>query len=669
MNTGFLSALFQLERRAKLVIAISADLILFAAALVGAYAYRIDNFGFIGNPTFWATAGFSALIGVGALYSAGFYKAVVRFISGGALGYVIRGALAAAIAGALASWALSEHLPRSVPLMQALIATVLVGGARFMLQLLYLRNLPNDRQRIIIYGAGSSGRQLLRALRSGVEYAPVAFIDDNHKLTNSIVDGLRVFDAKSLGGLIREYNAGVVLLAMPSISPKVRQEILRMLAEYPVHVKTIPGLADIVEGTAPAEQILEITHNDLLGREPVTADSALMRTNIEGKVVMVTGAGGSIGSEICRQVLSAAPKKLILFEMSEYALFTVEQQLRTVIEATESEVELVPLMGSVQNRYLIDMVIRRFGVHTLYHAAAYKHVPLVEHNIVEGVQNNVFGTRIVAEAAEAGGVESFILVSTDKAVRPTNVMGASKRMAELVCQAIANDTKRTRFSIVRFGNVMVSSGSVIPRFRAQIAEGGPVTVTHPKITRFFMTIPEAAQLVIQAGAMGRGGDVFLLDMGEPVKIVDLARQMIRLSGYQAVLSSDLKGGESAPKGSICIDFCGLRPGEKLYEELLVDANSAPTKHPRIMTASESYLPWAELEPLLSELQEACKRYDVVAVRRVLLRAPTGYAPNSEIVDLVAAETATTETPPDNIRWLAPKDSRGPANGRDVVGLN
>ncbi|SUI48809.1 UDP-glucose 4-epimerase [Shewanella baltica] len=414
---------------------------------------------------------------------------------------------------------------------------------------------------------------------------------------------------------------------MPSASRSRRQEIINLLEPLTVKVMTLPAMADLVSGDKLFSDVKEVEIEDLLGRDSVTPRQNLLTANIKNKVVMVTGAGGSIGSELCRQILKQSPKKLVLFELSEFALYSIERELIATAQEINLNVEILPIMGSVQRENRVQAVMQAFNVQTVYHAAAYKHVPLVEHNVVEGVRNNVFGTLYTARAAIAAKVETFVLVSTDKAVRPTNVMGTTKRMAELALQALSKEEHQTRFCMVRFGNVLGSSGSVVPLFRKQIANGGPVTVTHPEITRFFMTIPEASQLVIQAGAMGKGGDVFVLDMGKSVKIVDLAEKMIRLSGF------DVKD-EVHPNGDIAIEFSGLRPGEKLYEELLIGDDVTGTDHERIMTANEIFLPWVQLEQILNRLDKACHEFNHEAIREILLTAPTGFAPTDGICDLV-----------------------------------
>jgi FlaA1/EpsC-like NDP-sugar epimerase len=448
------------------------------------------------------------------------------------------------------------------------------------------------------------------------------------------IGGLLVFSPGRLEEIIRDYNARVVLLAIPSISRSARAAIVARLEQLPVRVQIIPGTADMVSGRAASAEIREVMVEDLLGRDPVPPNRPLMAATTTGKAVMVTGAGGSIGSELCRQILREGPRVLVLLELSEYALYQIDEELRALAAAERPGVRIVPLLGSVGDTDRVTTILRQFEVETIYHAAAYKHMPIVEQNMIEGLSNNVFGTLNLARAAVAAGVGNFILISTDKAVRPTNIMGASKRMAELICQALEAQSPRTRFSIVRFGNVLGSSGSVIPRFRKQIAQGGPVTVTDPEIARYFMTVSEAAQLVIQAAGLAKGGDVFVLDMGQPVRIVELAQRMIRLSGYVPQIVEDpARLRLPCPADVIPITFTQMRTGEKLVEELLTDASAAQTAHPRILTTMEPSLPWDRLVRLLDRLRDACRADDLPRIRSILVAAPTGYVPAARIVDL------------------------------------
>lgn len=466
--------------------------------------------------------------------------------------------------------------------------------------------------------------QLAVALSMGRELCPVAFVDDEPSLHKHHINGLKVYSFSRLSYLIETHDVDEVLLAMPSISNSRRKDIILMLEPHPVHVRTIPGFSEIAQGKVKVEDIREIDIGDLLGRESVPPNIKLLNANIKDRSVLVTGAGGSIGSELCRQIITHQPKRLVLFELSEFQLYTIEKELEGIV----ADLELIPILGSVTDKRRITEVCNAFNVQTIYHAAAYKHVPMVERNPGEAINNNILGTLRAAQAAIDTGVETFVLISTDKAVRPTNTMGATKRFAELILQALSGDKKlsrNTRFTMVRFGNVLGSSGSVVPLFREQISNGGPVTVTDRKIIRYFMTIPEAAELVIQAGAMGQGGDVFVLDMGEPVLIADLARRMIRLSGFEV-------NDEDHPNGDIEIAYTGLRPGEKLFEELLIGDNVSSTEHEKIMRAEEEVIAWKTLELLIQQLQDATDTSDFNRVRELLQEAVSGYQPQCDVVD-------------------------------------
>ena len=478
---------------------------------------------------------------------------------------------------------------------------------------------------VIIFGAGSSGRQLLASLKQTPETRVVAFLDDDVLLKNINIGGVAVCGPDQLNEIIFKHKVDKILLAIPSAPFKRRREIIRELSSYPVTVLTIPGMAEMASGKVRISDLREVNVYDLLGRTPVTPKPELFATLILQRVVMVTGAGGSIGSELCRQIMSQRPRKIILFEVSEPALYLIDREMRQIAEEENIEVEIVPALGSVQNRNRMKSVLTSHNVQTIYHAAAYKHVPLVEYNVIEGIRNNVLGTWALAREAMAANVENFVLISTDKAVRPTNVMGATKRLAELVLQALSDDGCKTCFTMVRFGNVLDSSGSVVPLFRKQIQAGGPVTVTHPDIIRYFMTMPEAAQLVIQAGALAEGGEVYVLDMGKPVKILDLARSMIRLTGLS------IRDEDDGP-GDIAIEFTGLRPGEKLYEELLVGKNEQATEHPRIMKAQEKFMPLDELVVLLDKLGSVCNANDALAACDLLVSAPAGFRHDSGCAD-------------------------------------
>jgi FlaA1/EpsC-like NDP-sugar epimerase len=610
---------------------------------MGAMLLRLESTAFLDRSEVWMTLLIGVFVALIAFRFQGLYRVLVRYVTGKILIAAGKGAVIAAVALYVAGITLDASLPRSVPIIFAVFVFLFVGGLRFMMRKILRKPNQSNKRPALIYGAGEAGIQLLNSLFHGRDYTPVALIDDDPSLQNLAIGGLRVFAPDQISRLAGETGAQVVLLAIPSISRNRRREILGELGALQLEIKTIPGLSDIISGKAKISELRTVSAEDLLGRDPIAPYPELLGKTITDRVVMVSGAGGSIGSELCRQILSQKPSTLVLYEVSEFALYTIEAELSGTAKKMQYQTTVFPILGSVQHSRRLERVIKKFGVQTIYHAAAYKHVPLVEENVVEGILNNVFGTLAITLAAKNLGVESFTLISTDKAVRPTNIMGATKRTAELICQAHAQEASPTLFSMVRFGNVLGSSGSVIPRFRDQIEIGGPVTVTHKDITRYFMTIPEAAQLVIQAGALGQGGDVFVLDMGEPVKILDLAMTMVGLHGLQPYIV-DHPGQFLPEKGDIPVCFTGLRKGEKLYEELLIGNNPSPTQHPRIMTASEDLLPMSELMALLDRLFQACENADLPAIIAILHELPLEYAPLSdEISDLLwGAELANKE---------------------------
>lgn len=561
----------------------------------------------------------------------GLYRPILRYADESLL-YTIVFGVSVGILVMMAVWVfLREGLvPRSSWLICWLVLTALVGGGRLLLRRYLRRRFRSGTARtpVIVYGAGEAGAQLVNALRYGSGFEPVFFVDDNPRLWGSVVLGMKVWAPTKLPRLIARYEAPLILLALPSTSHRRRREILEALAGLPARVMALPTLGELTSGTRRIDEFREIDVQDILGRDSVQPNEALLRARVTGQVVMVTGAGGSIGSELCRQILALRPRRLVLFERSEFALYSIEQELDAMLDNMGwPAIELVPLLGSVLHRQRLQEVMESFQVRTVYHAAAYKHVPIVERNPIEGVYNNVFGTLYAAQAADAAQVETFVLVSSDKAVRPTNVMGATKRLAELILQGLAGEEGTTRFCMVRFGNVLDSSGSVVPLFRDQIRKGGPVTVTHPDVERYFMTIPEAAQLVIQSSALAQGGDLFLLDMGEAVRILDLAQRMIALSGL-------VVRDESHPEGDIEIQFTGLRSGEKLREELLIDADDLPTVHPMIRRAHEEHQPWSVISDCLQRLDAAGRRFDYPLVRAILQEAVTEYQPENGIEDWV-----------------------------------
>lgn len=658
MSSVLKKALLRLPRRKKRLLQVVIDLLLVWLAVWLAFVVRLgfdERIQPLGGHA-WLFA-IAPLIAIPLFVKFGMYRAVLRYLGNDALFAILKAVTLSSLLLALAVYWYRDVpalVPRSLVLNYWWISLVLIGGLRLVMRQYFMGDWYSIRlgltakaagkkslQKVAIYGAGSAGNQLAAALRLGQVMRPVAFIDDDRNIANRVIAGLPVYSPKHIDQLIEETGAAELLLAIPSATRARRREILAALEPYPVHVRSVPDLMDLACGRVAVQDLQEVDIADLLGRDPVEPRQDLFARCIRNHVVMVTGAGGSIGSELCRQILSQLPTTLILFEHSEFNLYQIHQELQRYVDRKALKVTLVPILGSVRSGLRTREVMQTWRVDTVYHAAAYKHVPIVEHNVGEGVMNNVMGTLHTAQSAIACGVKHFVLISTDKAVRPTNVMGSTKRLAEMVLQALSRESapalygegsgvhrvNKTRFTMVRFGNVLGSSGSVIPLFREQIARGGPVTVTHPNITRYFMTIPEAAQLVIQAGAMGQGGDVFVLDMGEPVRIVELAEKMIRLSGLSV-------RDEKNPKGDIAIEFTGLRPGEKLYEELLIGDNVTPTEHPMIMSAHEEHLPWEVLCQVLDELVLALERDDFERVRQVLRQRVSGYSPDGAIVDWV-----------------------------------
>lgn len=616
-----LKPFLRLSRRQKQSIALATDYLLLLFAFWSALALRFETL----TPS---VAGYgwqmlvAPVLAIPIFIRLGLYRAVIRFMEDRVVFVVAGGVtLSVVLLAALVAVTHSTGLSRGVLLIYWLLAIVYVGATRFVARSFLLRTerAQDGRKRVAIYGAGRSGAQLALALKAGREYLPVAFLDDNPVVQQTELGGVRVYPADDLPEILASKDVMEVLLALPSASRARRLEIINRLERLQCKVRTVPTMSELVSGNVTADVIREVDIEDLLGRDSVAPDASLLGQCITGKVVLVSGAGGSIGSEICRQIVHLQPSRLVLMELSEFALYSIEQELNLLCARKNLQIEILPFLGSVIHQHRNEMIMKSFGVQTVYHAAAYKHVPLVEHNPIEGVRNNVLGTKRMAEAALAAGVETFVLISTDKAVRPTNVMGASKRLSELVLQALARLGGKTRFCMVRFGNVLGSSGSVVPLFRRQIAAGGPITLTHPEITRYFMTIPEAAQLVIQAGAMGQGGEVYVLDMGQPVKIIDLAKRMIHLSGLKV-------RDDQTPDGDIAIEIVGLRPGEKLYEELLIGENVEGTPHPLIMRAYEHELPWDVLQEQLAELDLASQRFDYERVLTLVASLVREYAP-------------------------------------------
>lgn len=625
--------ILSLPRSAKRIIALSVDAALCVLSLWLAFFLRIGEFvPLTGNALLAAAA--SVALALPIFVVTGLYRAIFRYSGLPALTAVLRaisiyGVLYAALFTAVSL----PNVPRTVGIIQPMLLFTFVGGsrllARFWLGGHYNSILRlSSRPKVLIYGASRLGHQLALALTNSPEMKVIGFLDDDPMLHRKLLNGLPVHSPDSLESLVETHDIAHVLLAVPDLSRVRRNEIISRLRGRGVAVRTLPSVVDLARGRVAISDLQDLDIDDLLGREPIAPDPVLLAKNIAGKTVLVTGAGGSIGSELCRQIMAAGPARLLLVELSEYALYNVHQELEQRCRGTG--VEVIPLLASVADASRMRQIMNSFSPETVYHAAAYKHVPLVEHNPSEGIRNNVFGTLSVARAAQEAGVLDFVLISTDKAVRPTNIMGASKRLAEMVLQAFAQTCSTTTYSMVRFGNVLGSSGSVVPKFRQQIRDGGPITLTHPEITRYFMTVPEAAQLVVQAGAMSSGGDVFVLDMGESVRIIDLARKMIELSGLTVK-------DEDNEDGDIEIQITGLRPAEKLYEELLIGDNPVKTSHPRIMKAHEHFLPWPELEAKLAELDDVVRRNDVAAIRALMGELVAGYVSSSRIVDWIYVE--------------------------------
>ncbi len=640
-----------MPRGAKRSVVMLLDISLCVLAVWLAYYLRLGEFISFARHSQWGVgaswaAATSVVLALPLFIASGLYRAIFRYSGWPALLAVAR---AVGIYGLLYTSVFTAigvtGVPRTVGIIQPILLLLFAGASRAFARVWlgdqYQSILKRAaRPKVLIYGAGTTGRQLAAAMANSHEMQVAGFLDDDDRLHGHVLNGQPIYNPADLDNLATTLNISDVLLAMPSLSRKRRNQILNQIRVARVAVRTLPSVTDLAQGKVSISDLRELDIDDLLGREPVAPNHILLAKNIVGKVVLVTGAGGSIGSELCRQISAVNPAKLLLIEQSEFALYAIHQELEEKLAALDGATPpvLVPLLASVQDDDRIREIMSTWHPDTVYHAAAYKHVPLVEHNPAAGIKNNVLGTLRTAQAAADNGVTDFVLISTDKAVRPTNVMGASKRLAEMALQALAAHqagtsggiSGGTKFSMVRFGNVLGSSGSVVPKFRQQIRDGGPITLTHPDVTRYFMTIPEAAQLVIQAGAMAKGGDVFVLDMGQPVKIMDLARRMVELSGLTVK-------DEEHPEGDIEIAVTGLRPGEKLYEELLIGDNPKPTVHPGIMKAHEEFIPWAEFEAKLNALEMALNVNDVGVIRLMMQQLVAGYTPSDDIVDWVYLE--------------------------------
>jgi len=609
MNDMINEFLEQLPRRRKQAIAVLVDAVALPLALWSAIALRLGEV----NPDvgqFWPAFVVSSLVCVPVFGALGLYRHVVRHMGNHALMAVLKGAtITAVVVAAVAYMVPLKGFPRSVPIIFWVLTLLYVSGSRFVVRGYFqrLQSKLNSSASVIIYGAGSKGVELARVLQQQGDYEPIAFIDDDRRLQKRIINGLFVHPPRYLGRLLQDTDATQVFVAVNSTEAQNRRRIIEFLEPFQVRVRLIPDVVELISGRQSIANIRDVELEDLLGRVEVDPLPHLLQGSVRGRCVMVTGAGGSIGSELCRQIVRQRPRLLVTLDVSEFGLFQIQRELKRICADEGLQAPVVAVLGSVTNRNLMTRTLETYHVETLFHAAAYKHVELVEHNVIQGIMNNTFGTLYTAQAAMAAGVHNFILISTDKAVRTTSIMGASKRLAEMVLQALQEETAQTRFSMVRFGNVLGSSGSVVPLFLEQIQHGGPVTVTHSDVTRYFMTITEAAGLVLQAASLSRGGDLFLLDMGEPVKILELARRMIHLKGYTVK-------NEYNPDGDIPIEITGLKPGEKLHEELLVGESAAGTEHRKILRAEESYLSWAQLSGALATLEDACAAYDYDAIK-------------------------------------------------------
>ena len=644
-----------LSRNAKRAVMVVSDavllpLVLAASVLLttGSRAVNFDSFGALAiGATFAGLATFAAL---------GLYHSVVRFLAARDSLVIVTGILMSAVGAQIVGLLVEgDSLSSATSVVQFAVGVLAVGGVRLGARFLFAVLGEYDAQPLIIYGAGESGRTTCVALGPSRKFRPVAFVDDKTALQGTRIGGLKVYSPSDLPNLLKRHPGASVLLALSAASRARRQEVLNSLAPLGVHVRSLPNLSEVLAGRARVDDIRELDTADLLGRVPVAPVASLFQACVRDKSVLVTGAGGSIGSEICRQVLNNGPKRLVLFELSELALYNLERELREKCDVESLQVEIVPLLGNVQHRGRLRAAMKAYGIQTVYHAAAYKHVPIVEANVIEGIDNNVLGSWAAAEVALEENVELFMLVSTDKAVNPTNVMGATKRAAEMVLQALQQRSTKTRFAMVRFGNVLASSGSVVPLFQEQIRRGGPVTVTHPDVIRYFMTIREAAQLVIQASAMAQGGDVFVLDMGQPVRIVELARRMVGLMGHTVRDSSN-------PNGDIEIHFMGLRPAEKLYEELLIGKNVSGTQHPMIMRAIEHMLPWATVQPVLTRLVEAIRLGDTSRALQLLQGLVVEYRPNLAVHDLVWNALSANRADEDKVKPLSSRRTKRTGDG-------
>lgn len=614
-----MDGLSALSRIQKTLLIMITDYFLIILALLVSKLLKYEILSFLWTNDFWIGSIFVATLTIVALYCMGTYRAIVRFVTGKILKPVLISSCLSGFFVLLTQLHNQTTLQLSIPILHTIIVFLFIGGSRFLARQLFRQGDNQHKKPVIIFGAGSAGLQLINSLFHGREYQPVALVDDNPQIQSLNISGLRVQPSSALKALQSTTNAEFLFLAKPNMTPERRRKLLLELDGSSLVLKRVPSMAEIFSGEAGIDDLIPVTPEDLLGRDPVPPVKSLMSARVTNKTILISGAGGSIGSELCRQIAKYSPKEIILVDSSEFALYEITTELADLRDKLSLDISLVSKLGTISEKEFLNSIFNSSEIHTVFHAAAYKHVPLVESNIFSGVKNNIFGTKNIADISARHGVNSFTLVSTDKAVRPTNVMGATKRIAELIIQGKATEEVGTVFSIVRFGNVLGSSGSVIPRFKSQIKSGGPITVTHENITRYFMTIPEAAELVIQSAGMATGGEVFLLDMGDPVKIIDVAMNMARLYGYTPSLE-----GNPMRNPSIEIVLTGLRPGEKLYEELLINAESEETAHPKIFKARESWLEQEELTKRLADLDHATRTLDTKSVRTILAAVVEGY---------------------------------------------
>ncbi len=628
MLSNILHAVFKLNRNLKKIIIVLADIILIICSFVVAMKLRLDNYDFLLNLNTWKTITIICPLTIIVFNFFGLYVSVIRFISENIIIKIIKGAITSSLLIGIISLLLELSIPRTVPFIYFFLIIILTGGLRVLIRLIYLKQTEFQRKKIAVYGAGENGRQLASILNQGTEYRPILFFENDSNAIGTEVNGLKVYSLKKNFHLIKDLEIKSIVLTSKNKTEEIKKLIFNHLDNYPLEIKYFLNPSSILNHSEKGESvsIKNMSIEELIGREPIKAHQNLLKKNITNNNILITGAGGSIGSELCLQIIASNPKQLFLLDHSEFALYKIEQKINSIVSKKLKKIKLVPLLGSIQDKKLINTVFKNHKIDVIFHAAAYKHVPLVESNIIEAIKNNVVGTKILSNAAIKNNIKNFVLISSDKAVRPTNYMGATKRLSELICQSLADKFKTTKFSIVRFGNVIGSSGSVIPVFEKQILNGGPLTVTHKNVTRYFMTIKEAAQLVIQTCSLGKSGDVFVLDMGKAIKIIDLAIKMANLHG----LTPYFKKKKLTNKNQdIKVEVTGLRAGEKLYEELLINNNSKKTVHPRIMVAKEDYIPFKKLNLILKNFEQYCKDENLSKIKTLLLNTPLGFKPNGK----------------------------------------